>query len=117
MPRVPRSMSRVRPPVWRSRWKRSDSECRWRKTFSAIVRTARCVTFANTNSRSSVNAVDASRSAPYATSRPSGIATSGAASPAAGASRSTMCLSSTGTPTVASLAPIRKPIASMTRQR
>ena len=43
-PRVPRSMSRVMPPVWRFRWKRSDSECRWRNTCSAMVRTARCVT-------------------------------------------------------------------------
>ena len=55
MPRVPRSTSRVSPPVWRARWKRSDSACRWRNTLSAIVRTARCVTLANRNSRSSVN--------------------------------------------------------------
>ncbi len=27
MPRVPRSMSRDTPPVWRSRWKRSDRLC------------------------------------------------------------------------------------------
>ena len=53
-PRVPRSMSRVRPPVWRSRWKRSDSACRWRNTLSAISRTVRCVTLAKTYSRNSV---------------------------------------------------------------
>ena len=33
MPRWPRSTSRVRPPVWRARWKRSDSACRWRNTL------------------------------------------------------------------------------------
>ena len=31
MPRMPRSIARARPPVWRSRWKRSDSAWRWRK--------------------------------------------------------------------------------------
>ena len=51
MPRWPRSTSRVSPPVCRCRWKRSDSACRWRNTVSAILRTARCVTFANRNSR------------------------------------------------------------------
>ena len=44
MPRVPRSMSRVMPPVWRSRWKRSDRLCRWRNTPSATRRIARCAT-------------------------------------------------------------------------
>ncbi len=57
MPRWPRSTSRVRPPVWRARWKRRLSACRWRNTSSAILRTARCVTLANRNSRSSVNTV------------------------------------------------------------
>ncbi|MNS80929.1 hypothetical protein D3C72_1146260 [compost metagenome] len=64
MPRVPRSMSRLMPPVCRSRWKRSDSACRWRKTWSAISRTALCVTFEKRISRNSVNSVPDSRSTP-----------------------------------------------------
>ena len=64
MPRVPRSMSRETPPVWRSRWKRSDSACRWRNTLSAMRRIARCVTRTNTTSRSSAKSVVDSRSAP-----------------------------------------------------
>jgi len=31
MPLVPRSMMRDRPPVRRSRWKRSDNSCMWTK--------------------------------------------------------------------------------------
>ena len=57
MPRVPRSMSRVSPPVCRSRWKRSDSECMCSKTSSATRRMARCATFTNTTSRSSLKSV------------------------------------------------------------
>jgi hypothetical protein len=57
MPRVPRSMSRVRPPVWRSRWKRSESSCRWWNTSRATRRMARCATFTKTMSRSSLKSV------------------------------------------------------------
>ena len=64
IPRVPRSMSRVRPPVWRSRWKRSDSSCRWWKTWSATRRIARCATLTKTMSRSSLKSVLESLSAP-----------------------------------------------------
>ena len=42
MPLVPRSMTRLRPPVWRSRWKRSDRAWRWWNTLSAMLRMARC---------------------------------------------------------------------------
>ena len=64
MPRVPRSMSRVSPPVCRSRWKRSDSECMCSKTSSATRRMARCATFTNTTSRSSLKSVEDMRSSP-----------------------------------------------------
>ncbi len=65
-PLVPRSTARDRPPVCRSRWKRSDRRCRWRKVFSATMRTVRCCTLANTASRSSANPAEAMRSRPYA---------------------------------------------------
>src|SRR5262249_25803726 len=61
--RVPRSMSRVMPPVCRSRWKRRLSECRWRKVSSAIWREAPCVALAKISSRSSVNRLVDRRSA------------------------------------------------------
>ncbi len=64
MPRVPRSISRVSPPVWRSRWKRSDNACKWWKTSSAMRRMARCATFTNTMSRSSLKTVLERRSSP-----------------------------------------------------
>ncbi|MNE87199.1 hypothetical protein D3C80_1843720 [compost metagenome] len=64
MPRVPRSMSRLMPPVCRSRWKRSDSACRCRNTCSAISRTALCVTLEKRISRNSVNSVADSRNMP-----------------------------------------------------
>ena len=53
--RVPRSMSRDSPPVWRSRWKRRLKACRWPKTSSAICLAAPNETLAKTSSRSSVN--------------------------------------------------------------
>ena len=46
MARVPRSISRVSPPVCRARWKRNDKRCKCSKVSSAIRRTARCVTLA-----------------------------------------------------------------------
>ena len=111
IPRWPRSTSRVRPPVWRARWKRSDSACRWRKVSSAIVRTERCVTLANRYSRSSVNAVVDSRRRPYATS-----STSGTTSIAVRwSSPSTIDFISTGTPTLATLASTSAVIAASTR--
>jgi hypothetical protein len=111
IPRVPRSTSRVSPPVCRARWKRSDSACRWRKTSSAIVRTARCVAFANRNSRSSVNAVVDRRNRPYAA-----ISASGTDSTAVVVSNeSTIAFSSTGTPTFASLAATSAMSAAITR--
>jgi hypothetical protein len=64
MPRVPRSMSRVMPPVWRSRWKRKDRLCRWRNTPSAARRMARCTTRTNMTSRSSAKSVVEKRSSP-----------------------------------------------------
>ena len=64
MPRVPRSMSRVMPPVWRSRWKRRLSACRWRNTCSEIERAAPSVALANTSSRNSVNSAVDNRSKP-----------------------------------------------------
>ena len=66
MPCVPRSITRDRPPVWRSRWKRSDSACRWRKVRSATRRAARCCTAANTASRSSPKPEEATRSSAVA---------------------------------------------------
>ena len=64
MPRVPRSMSRDTPPVWRSRWKRSERLCRCRNTSSATRRTARCATRTKTTSRSSAKSVVENRSRP-----------------------------------------------------
>ena len=51
MPCVPRSMTRLSPPVWRSRWKRSESAWRWPNTSRARLRIARCDTGAKTASR------------------------------------------------------------------
>ena len=64
MPLVPRSMARLRPPVWRSRWKRSDSACMWRKVASATRRTAFCATRENSASRSSPKASAETRTRP-----------------------------------------------------
>ena len=52
MPLVPRSMMRDRPPVRRSRWKRSDSSCMCTKVRKASWRTACWPTRANSASRS-----------------------------------------------------------------
>ena len=48
IPRVPRSMSRDTPPVWRSRWKRRLRLCRCRNTCRATRRMARFATRTNT---------------------------------------------------------------------
>ena len=40
MPLVPRSMTRERPPVLRSRWKRRDSVCTWAKVETPTSRSA-----------------------------------------------------------------------------
>ncbi len=60
--RVPRSMSRVMPPVCRSRWKRRLNACRWRNTCSEMLRAVPSVALAKISSRSSVNSVVDSRS-------------------------------------------------------
>ncbi len=62
--RVPRSMSRVMPPVWRSRWKRRLSACRWPNTASEMLRAVPSVALAKISSRSSVKSEVESLSAP-----------------------------------------------------
>ena len=57
-------MSRVMPPVWRSRWKRSDSACRCLNTAMLMRRIARCVTLAKMTSRKSAKVVLAKRNTP-----------------------------------------------------
>ena len=47
MPCVPRSMTRLSPPVCRSRWYRRDSAWRCWKTSRARLRIARCETGGN----------------------------------------------------------------------
>ena len=111
MPRVPRSMSRDTPPVWRSRWKRSDRQCRWRNTCSATRRIARWATRTNTTSRSSANSVVESAQQPVGDEqrerqRQHRLLRSSA---------STISFSTSGTPTLASLAVTRKASASSTR--
>ena len=64
MPLVPRSMTRDRPPVWRSTWKRSARPCRCLKVESATERMACWPTLANSASRSSPNAWDSTRTPP-----------------------------------------------------
>ena len=51
----PRSSTRVRPPVLRSRWKRSESLCMCSKTMKASRRTAFMATLANSPSRACVS--------------------------------------------------------------
>ena len=72
---------------------------------------------AKTSSRSSVKSEVDRRSAPYATSRPTGTTSSAVAEPGAGARLSTNSFNSSGTPTLAILAEIRKVSAMATRQR
>ena len=62
--RVPRSMSRVMPPVCRSRWKRRLSACRCENTFKEIERAAPAVAWENTSSRNSTNSEVDKRSKP-----------------------------------------------------
>ena len=61
---VPRWIERDRPPVWRSRWNFSDRLCRWRKTFSATWRIARCETFWKIALRASLKTWVSSRAMP-----------------------------------------------------
>ena len=62
MPRVPRSISRVMPPVWRSRWKRRLMACKWRNTCRLMLRAVPSVALEKISSRSSVNSDVVSRS-------------------------------------------------------
>ena len=80
-----------------------------------MVRTARCVTFTKKNSRSSVNIVVDKRNKPYATNRPIGNMSTVAGWLGVMLRLSTSSLSIRGTPTLASLAPIRQAKATMTR--
>ena len=64
MAMVPRSIALVTPPVWRSRWKRSERPCRCWKVRIATTRITRCLTGANTASRSSPKPPEAIRSRP-----------------------------------------------------
>jgi hypothetical protein len=66
MPRVPRSMARAKPPVWRERWKRRSSESRWRKVLQATWRMDDCATLENTTFLSSVKPAAPTRAAPSA---------------------------------------------------
>src|SRR6185437_6286186 len=99
-PRVPREMSRPMPPVWRSRWKRSDSSCRCRNASRPEARIARWLTRSNTVSRNCPNSAPIRRSTPY-----SAISAIGTVSAAMRGSRwLTMSLNAIGTYTVAILA-------------
>ncbi len=62
---VPRSMARDKPPVCRSRWKRSDRSCRCFNTLTEMSRRARSCTLAKIMSRISVVAEEATRTSPY----------------------------------------------------
>ncbi|MOA59231.1 hypothetical protein D3C78_1837980 [compost metagenome] len=64
MPLVPRSMSRLMPPVWRSRWKRNDNRNRCANTERATERTAPWITRAKIASRNSPSTLDTSRAKP-----------------------------------------------------
>ncbi len=111
MPRVPRSMSRVTPPVCRSRWKRSDSACRCWNTCSATRRMARFATRTKTMSRNSANSVVDSRSSPYMPSSASGSTRICCFA----SSESTIPFMTSGTPTFASFAITRNVSATATR--
>ena len=82
-----------------------------------MLRVVPSVALAKTSSRSSVKSEVDRRSAPYASSRPTGTTSKAAAEPAAGARLSTNSFSSSGTPTLAILAEMRKVSAMPTRQR
>ncbi len=73
------------------------------------------VTSANTHSRNSVKAVTDKRNTPYDTSKATGTASTACMGVRVMASMS--CLSSNGTPTLASLAAIMNAKARPTRQR
>lgn len=55
---VPRSMARVRPPVWRSRWNFMSMLSRWLKVSRATLRMVLCATVAKMAFRSSPNKVE-----------------------------------------------------------
>jgi hypothetical protein len=61
---VPRSIARVRPPVWRERWKRRSRFSRCSNVSLATFRMARCPMLAKTALRSSPKTVAPIRAAP-----------------------------------------------------
>ena len=63
-PRRPRSRTRVRPPVFFSRWKRSDKRCMCSNVVSASLRTACMATRANMPSRNCASSVMQMRTTP-----------------------------------------------------
>ena len=65
MPFRPRSRTRVNPPVFRSRWNRSESRCIWSNVSSANRRTACMATAAKSASRTCVSNAITMRVAPY----------------------------------------------------
>ena len=80
-----------------------------------MLRAAPSVALANTRSRSSANSEVDSRSAAYATKRATGTTSTAAISPGLGLMVSTRVLSKSGTPTLATLAPIISESAAITR--
>lgn len=61
---VPRSIARVRPPVWRDKWNLRSRFNRCPKVSRATFRTARCPTLANTALSISPKSVAPMRAAP-----------------------------------------------------
>jgi len=80
-----------------------------------MVRTARCVTLAKMNSRNSVNSVVAIRSMPYATRIPNGNTSIACGWLGVIVMLSINAFSTSGTPTLASLAPTKNSSAKITR--
>ncbi|RMZ69399.1 hypothetical protein GMOD_00006198 [Pyrenophora seminiperda CCB06] len=66
MPFVPRSMARVKPPVWRERWKLRSRRSRCSYTLQATLRIAFWATLAKTALRSSCETVAPIRVIPSA---------------------------------------------------
>lgn len=69
IPFVPRSIARVRPPVWRLRWNLRSRLRRCSKVSRATLRTARWPIFAKTAFKSSADSVAPTRAKPSARRR------------------------------------------------
>ena len=82
-----------------------------------MLRAVPSVALANTSSRSSVNSDVDKRSAPYASSKPTGTTSSAAVLPGLMDMSSTRFFSNSGTLTLATLAPTKNKSAKPTRQR